>query len=101
MISPKARVGDAVRPTRSRSQFVSLGDRPVGSNKAVTQIARDAKSTLFVTGRRVTAGGRDRKERWRVSVNGVTPRGETDRSVGDGLGRLDAGSLTAILAATR
>lgn len=91
MIPPKARAGNAGRPTLSESiRFVS--DRPVGSNKAVTQIARNAKSTPFVTGRRVTADETGKK-------NGGCPwaawpcgRRETNRSV-DRLNRLNAGSL--------
>lgn len=95
MIPPKARAGNTERPTLSESiRFVS--DRPVGSNKAVTQIARNAKSP-FVTGRRVTADETRKK-------NGGCPRArrgrrETNRSMNRS-SRLNAGSLTAIPWAT-
>jgi hypothetical protein len=79
---------------RSQSQFVSSA---IGrSNKAVTQIARDAKSTAFITGRRVTADEAGKKDGGCSSAARICGRRETDR-LGDGLGRLDAGNSTAIL----
>jgi len=83
---------------RSQSQFVSSA---IGrSNKAVTQIARDAKSTAFITGRRVTADEAGKKDGGCSSAARICGRRETDR-LGDGLGRLDAGNSTAITERSR
>lgn len=61
MIPLEARAGNAGRLTLSQSVcFVS--DQSVGSNKAVTQIARDAKSPPFVMGWRVTTSETGKKD---------------------------------------
>jgi len=99
MIPPKARAGNTGRPTLSESiHFVS--DRPVGSNKAVTQIARNAKSTPFVTGRRVTdeTGKKNGGCPWAAWAAAEGRR--LDQWIGCVLYRLNAGSLTAIPSAT-